>query len=76
MIDKEFIPMEVWIFMAVGLYAITGALFDWNWFMLSRRGKWFVRIFGRDGARIFYFLMGIAFIGIGGLSLAGIISFE
>ncbi|MFK7800298.1 MAG: immunity 17 family protein [Anaerolineae bacterium] len=62
-----------WIFMVIGLFTIAGALFDWDWFMLSRRARWLVGIFGRDGARIFYALLGVGFIVFGGMALFGLI---
>ena len=65
-----------WIFMVLGLFTVAGALFDWDWFMLSRRARWFVRIFGRDGARIFYALLGVGFIVFGALVLFGLINLD
>ena len=41
-------------FILAGIFTMSGGLFNWNWFMLSRRARLIVRIFGRGGARIFY----------------------
>ena len=47
---------------AVGLFSIAGALFDWDFFMTSRRATLFVRLLGRQGARVFYLLLGMTII--------------
>lgn len=46
---------------------------DWDWFMNSRRARFFVKVFGRMGARIFYGLLGAAFVIFGLLTLFGVI---
>ncbi|MEM6446910.1 MAG: immunity 17 family protein [Cyanobacteria bacterium J06642_2] len=48
-----------------GLFTIAGGVFNWNWFMNSRRARLFVRILSRTGARIFYVLLGLVLVGIG-----------
>lgn len=50
---------------AGGIFALSGAIFNWDWFMNSRRARFFANIFGRNGARIFYALLGILLIGLG-----------
>jgi uncharacterized membrane protein YuzA (DUF378 family) len=45
-----------------GLFSIICALKDFDWFMNNRRAAFFVRIFGRGGARVFYILLGIAIV--------------
>ena len=54
---------------AAGLFAIAGGVFDWDWFMDNRRAWIFVRVFGRQGARVFYVLLGLAILGIGAVAL-------
>ena len=54
---------------AVGLFSIAGAAFDWEWFMTNRRARPIVAMFGRTGARGFYALLGLAFLG-GGVFVA------
>ena len=49
-----------------GLFAIAGAVFNWEWFMSSRKARTLVKFAGRGGARIFYCLLGSA-IAIAGL---------
>lgn len=45
-----------------GLFSIAGAWFNWEWFMNSPRARPIVWLFGRDGARAFYALLGVAMI--------------
>ena len=56
-----------------GVFAVTGAVCDWNWFFDSRKGKSFVKLLGRGGARVFYVLLGIFLLGLGLLGAFGII---
>jgi hypothetical protein len=48
-----------------GLFSIAGAVFNWDWFMNNSRARLFVNIFGRDGARVFYVILGIIIIALG-----------
>lgn len=54
------------LLVAAGAFSMAGAYFDWEWFMMSRRARLMVMIFGRNGARIFYGLLG------GAIAVAGI----
>ncbi len=65
-----------WFFIAVGIISIFGAYFDWGWFMNSGRTPYFVNLFGRNGARIFYILMSIVLIVLGVLGVMGIIDWS
>ena len=58
---------------AVGLFSLSGAVFDWEWFMNNRKARPIVGIFGRSGARIFYALLGAAFVTAGMLMVLGVI---
>jgi len=51
-----------------GIFCIAAALFDWDWFFDNWRASFFVNVFGRSGARVFYGALGI------GLILAGLAS--
>ena len=35
---------------------------DFNWFMNNRKARLFVKLFGRNGARIFYTILGVLFV--------------
>jgi hypothetical protein len=52
-----------------GLFSIAGAVFDWDWFMNNGKARFFVNLFGRDAARIFYGMLGLFLIGLGVLAL-------
>ena len=58
-------------FIAIGLFSVAGAYFDWGWYMNSWRARIVVRTLGRGGARIFYGLFGIALSGYGMVTLLG-----
>ncbi|MBP1535397.1 MAG: immunity 17 family protein [Ruminococcus sp.] len=50
---------------AVGFFVIFCAYKDYDWFMNSRKARVFVKLFGRNGARIFYMSLGVFIIVIG-----------
>lgn len=54
------------MFVIIGGFSICGAYFNWDFFFESRKAKPLVAIFGRNGARIFYAILGafIIFCGI------------
>lgn len=60
-------PMIV-VFLLTGLFSLAGALFDWDFFMNNRRAAIFVRLLGRNGARVFYGALGLVLTGV---ALAG-----
>ncbi len=35
------------VFIPAGAYVLLGGLFNWDWFMNSRKAGWVVRIVGR-----------------------------
>ena len=62
-----------WLFVAIGAFAICGAVLDGDWFMNNRRARLFVRLLGRNGARLFYTLLGSCLLVLGLLLALGII---
>jgi hypothetical protein len=49
-----------WIGIASGgIFSIVGALFNWDWFMKNSRARGMVDLLGREGARVFYGLLGV-----------------
>jgi hypothetical protein len=52
-----------WILVAVGLFCLAGALFNWNWFYRLDWSRFLDRALGRTAARIIYALLGAAIIG-------------
>ena len=61
------------LLIAIGAFSLSGAYFDWEWFMNSRKARIIVMIFTRSGARIFYALLGVTLVTLGVLALTGII---
>lgn len=42
-----------------GLFSILASLFNWDFFFENRRAAIFMRLFGRKGSRVFYFILGL-----------------
>ena len=61
------------ILVFAGLYAVIGAIGNWDWFMENRKAIRWVKLIGRDKARVFYILLGTVLIVIGTLFSVGII---
>jgi hypothetical protein len=47
-----------------GTLAIVASILDWDWFFENWRAAFFVKLFGRGGARVFYASLGLAIISI------------
>lgn len=58
---------------AVGLFTVSGAGFDWEFFMNNHKARLVTSILGRTGARVFYGLLGTVLIVFGVLFAFGII---
>ena len=56
-----------WALVAGGLLAIGGAALNLDAFMNSPKAEPFVNAFGRTGARLFYIVLGLAIMALGGL---------
>jgi len=59
------------VLLAGGIFCIAGALFNWDWFMENKRSRYGIRLFSRNGARIFYCVIGLAIIVLGFLGMSG-----
>jgi hypothetical protein len=68
--------MLPWLLVAIGAFAALGGIKNWDWFMNNRRARLFVTILGRDGARVFYVLLGLFIAGIGFAGLAGVVEMD
>ncbi len=64
------------LFLFGGLFSIAGAAADWDWFMNHRKAQFFVSLFGRNGARVFYMLLGLVLACLGAAGLLGFIDME
>lgn len=62
-----------WVLVICGVFSICGAVLDWDWFMNNRRARFFVSLFGRNGARVFYGLLGSVLALVGFLLVVGVI---
>lgn len=49
-----------------GIFSLLAAIFNWDFYFEHPRAKFFVKILTRVGARIFYALLGLLLIGVGG----------
>lgn len=63
-------------FILAGLFGTAAAVFNWDWFMNARKARFMVRILSRNGARIFYGLLGVGLIVLGILGLTGVVDFQ
>ena len=61
------------VMVLVGVFAISGAAFDWDFFMNSRKARFLTRLIGRQGARIFYGLLGSAIVVVALLIVFGVL---
>lgn len=70
--------MNPWglLFIAIGLFAAGAGVFDWDWYMNSRKARFLRAMIGRMGARIFYTLVGSAIFAMGLAVLNGIVEFK
>ena len=50
-----------------GVFTLVAAILDWDWFMNHPKARFFVGLFGRTGTRIFYALLGVFLIAVGGM---------
>jgi predicted small integral membrane protein len=61
------------ILVAAGVFSMLGAICNWEWFMNARKARFMVKILTRNGARIFYGILGLALVVLGVLATMGII---
>lgn len=59
---------------AVGLFSLGGAVFNWSFFMNSRKARSITKIMGVLGARIFYGILGVLICVLGVLMATGILA--
>jgi hypothetical protein len=54
-------------FIAAGLFTVVAGALNWEWFMNHPKARFVCSICGHGGARIFYIVVGSAFIIFGAL---------
>ena len=45
-------------FIPIGAVSVAGGIFNLDWFMNQSKAVWIARIFGQQGARLFYIFLG------------------
>jgi di/tricarboxylate transporter len=60
------------VVIALGLFSICGAVFQWSFFMEDRKARRLIGIFGRQPVRIFYMILGSMFFICGAMLALGI----
>lgn len=61
------------ILVGAGLFSIVGAVLNKDWFMDNRKARPLVKLFSRNGARVFYIALGVGIVVVGALLMAGVI---
>ncbi|MBO8438043.1 MAG: immunity 17 family protein [Bacteroidetes bacterium] len=51
--------IAVVLFIILGLLSLTASIFNLKWLFTSESGRFFIKLFGKAGARIFYGAIGI-----------------
>jgi len=54
------------LFLLAGCFSAACALMNWDWFFKSPNSQFIVKSFGRNYARLFYGIVGLILIVIGG----------
>jgi len=60
-------------FALIGLFIVGAAALDWNYFMTHPKARPLTMLFGRNGTRVVYGLLGVAFIAMGIAAAIGLI---
>ncbi|MFI4861219.1 MAG: immunity 17 family protein [Phycisphaerales bacterium JB063] len=63
------------LFAALGVFAVVGAVANWDWYMNSKKAQNLSRLLTRNGARVFYILIGAGLAAFGTLVVLGKITF-
>lgn len=61
---------------AIGLFVMSAALFNWEWYYQLHKARWIESICGRSGARVFFGVLGLALIVLGAAIAMGTLSGE
>ena len=61
------------IFVAIGVLSVMGGIFNWDWFFNTFKARMVVKTFGRNAARLFHCILGLALIVVGALTTFGIV---
>jgi predicted permease len=53
------------LFLLIGVFSISGVIFDWQWFWNNSRAVKLVNVISKKGAQIFYCVLGVVLVLIG-----------
>ncbi|MEG1573604.1 MAG: immunity 17 family protein [Bacteroidales bacterium] len=51
--------IAVILFVFLGIFALVASVLNVKWFFTCENGKFFIKLFGYKGARIFYGIVGV-----------------
>lgn len=57
-------PLAMAVLVLFGAFPVVASWRNWDWFFNHRKARLFVAMFGRNGARVFYTILGLL-IGVG-----------
>ncbi len=60
------------LILAIGAFSCLGAILNWDFYFNARKARFFVSMLGRNGARLFYLILGLGLMVLGGLLAAGV----
>ena len=60
------------VIVLAGVFTIFCAAMNFNWFMEHRKARYIVKYVGRNGARVFYGVLGLMLVSMGALLLLGV----
>lgn len=49
----------------LGLFVISAAIFNWDWYYQLQKARWIQSLCGRNGARVFFGILGLGLIVLG-----------
>ncbi|MFK7926698.1 MAG: immunity 17 family protein [Myxococcota bacterium] len=55
------------LIVGIGIFSLLGGIMQWSFFMNHRKAQFFIRLFGHQGTRIFYGVLGVSLMVFGGL---------
>ena len=62
------------ITIALGLFTCSAAIFNWDWYYELQKARWLQALCGRNGARIFFGILGLGLIVLGSAIATGTFS--
>ncbi len=60
-----------YLMIGVGVLIFGASITNWEWFFKQRRAQIMIKLMGRNGARVFYALLGLFFAAFGWMVMTG-----